>query len=347
MPWIKDYNLVDLSRLRGEALQEDLELLLDQKLIVEFKAEKVVLQGEGALPGVFADEAPRSALHLLLHLHGVDPRWPAASPKVQKPKVVLHCTTKMEYEQLEAALRGVCARKLPRQADTEFPCWETDFAILHAMRPRWMGMVDSALMATQAIEKLDPDAMFMVGIVAGRDDGHRRLGDLLVAASSHDLFYGKWNDGEGDVLNLRVEHRQAMPKVEDRLLTRLESESESETLRQEVFQNTPTARLADAPKIEVGAIVCVPAVIDSKRLLDKFDAQNVTPRSWIGLEMEIFGFYRAIALRGEWKGKSLAIKAISDFAFNKKAASLREYAAYVSAAFVLALLRDGWFGTLR
>lgn len=342
MRWYKEYNLADSNRLREDELRQDLELLLGQELGIERLPHHIVIRGTaGQQPTELDDGASRSVIHLLLQLHGVEVSWPVELPRAARPIVVLQCATDTEYAQLEVALRKIDASKSDSKSD--FIRWETDFATIIAARPYYMGVVDSALLTTRLIDELTPDALFMIGIAAGLDYRSQRFGDLLVAASSHDLFYGKWKDSDRDGLNLRTDQRQAKARIREALLVKLRSKSETKDIRENVFQNAPGSRPEmQAPNIEVGAMACVPSVIDSKSLLDQLIQTNVAPRHCIGLEMEIFGIYRAIELRPRWQGTCVAIKAISDFAFEKDAHGARDYAAYVSAAFVLALLAEKW-----
>jgi nucleoside phosphorylase/CheY-like chemotaxis protein len=178
------------------------------------------------------------------------------------------------------------------------------------------GTAGSALVVSDAIDHLDPQAIIMVGIAFGRDESSQQLGDLLVAKQV--IPY------ELQRLGLQVVPRAAHPEAGPLLLDRARNLS---WVRQS----------ADGP----GRGPIFGALLSGEKLVDdetvKRTLFSLFPQA-IGGEMEAAGVAAACQRRKrEW----LVAKSICDWADGKKSASFQEMAASIAADFLGALLNEG------
>jgi adenosylhomocysteine nucleosidase len=208
--------------------------------------------------------------------------------------------------------------------------WEFDFhgnsgAIV--LLPR-MGIINASVVTARALELYTPSVVAMSGICAGIGT-NAELGQLLVTDVVWEYQSGKWFDemfeAEPYQVSIPQHTRLALSKILDHseLLSRLE---------RSFVGNLRPGKLS-VPKLAM--FTTGSAVIASERRLAAVKQQH---RKVAGLDMELFGFHRAIELSGQ-SVHAFSAKVVVDKANEAKGDELHDYGCAVSAAFVLEAVR--------
>jgi adenosylhomocysteine nucleosidase len=164
----------------------------------------------------------------------------------------------------------------------------------------------------------------MSGICAGVGK-NAELGQLLVTDLVWEYQSGKWLDemfeAEPYQVSIPQDTRLKVSKLLDRdnLISHLEAN----------FSGKVGPSKLSAPKL--ATFTTGSAVIASDRRLAAVMQQH---RKVAGLDMELFGFHRAVELSGQ-SVHALSAKVVVDKANETKGDELHEYGCFVSAAFVL------------
>lgn len=209
--------------------------------------------------------------------------------------------------------------------------WEADVreksgAII--LLPR-MGLVNAAAIVARALENYSPSIVAMSGICAGLGT-NAQMGQLLVADLVWEYQSGKWLDEIFDVEPYQVvipqQTRIAMSKMLDdaKLLSRLEKQ----------FDGTVRPSHVSTPKL--APFTSGSAVIASQKRLDSVMTQH---RKAAGLDMELYGFHRAVELSTKTV-HAFSAKVVVDKATETKGDELHEYGCLVSAAFTIEVIEN-------
>ena len=182
------------------------------------------------------------------------------------------------------------------------------------------GPSGSTVIVTEAIEKLSPSAVIMVGIAFGVDAEKQSIGDILVSDKLRDYGLQRvGTDAEGrlDIIP-RGDRVPAAPRLLDR------------------FQDGKL--MWEGPKVELGLILSGPALVDN---IDYRDQLRQFEREAVGGEIEGVGVYSAAHRhKVDW----ILVKGICDWADGKKRENKSEWqqvAAMNAANFVLFVLERG------
>jgi adenosylhomocysteine nucleosidase len=192
-----------------------------------------------------------------------------------------------------------------------------------------MGIVNAAVIVARALESYTPNVVAMSGICAGIGSG-AELGQLLITDVVWEYQSGKWIkeifEAEPYQVNIPQDTRLTLSKLLDNngLLTELETHFSGEV--------RPSRR--SSPRLAPFATGS--AVIASEKRLAAVQQQH---RKVAGLDMEVFGFHRAIELSGQ-SPHAFSAKVVVDRGDAAKEDSLHEYGCIISAAFVLQALRE-------
>ncbi|ABD08014.1 response regulator receiver domain protein [Rhodopseudomonas palustris HaA2] len=191
-----------------------------------------------------------------------------------------------------------------------------------------MGLINAAVTVARALESYSPNAVAMSGICAGVAP-NATMGQLLAADVVWEYQSGKWLDDAFESEPYQVSIPQATRLTLSKLL---EAESLVARLERNYSGDVRPTHIS-APKLAPFATGS--AVIADGRRLEYVRDQH---RKVAGLDMEVFGFHRAVELSGQ-SIHSFSAKVVVDMADTAKGDSLHKYGCHVSAQFVLDAIR--------
>jgi nucleoside phosphorylase len=203
------------------------------------------------------------------------------------------------------------------------------FQVVSASAPR-MGSVAAALLSARLIEHFRPRFLVMAGICAGVR-GKTDIGDVV-------LFEPAWEWPSGKLVNTDtgsfLEPAPHQIGVSEFLLTRVEELSKDHAFLASVRSKWPKSP-ANALRLISGPGASGSAVVADSFTLESIQAQH---RKLTALDMEAYGVYAAARSASSPKPTAFALKAVCDFADEKKSDDWQAYAAYTSAEIIRALL---------
>lgn len=205
-------------------------------------------------------------------------------------------------------------------------------SIIAAAAPR-MGIPASAILTSKMIHQFRPRYMAMVGICAGRKE-KVNLGDLIIAEPTWDWGSGKISSENGDPKFLPSPHQLHMdPDTNSLFKSMTRDEILLATIKKLSKGHKPKTELS----AHMGPLVSGAAVVAHKPTFDQLLSQH---RGILGVDMEAYAV--AAAAQGSAKPRPLfmIIKGVSDFADEDKADDFQEFAASVSANFLLTAAKE-------
>jgi nucleoside phosphorylase len=207
-------------------------------------------------------------------------------------------------------------------------------SVIAAAAPR-MGMVSAALLALQMIIKFRPRLIATIGICAGINP-QCAIGDVLVADPAWDWQMGKYAKGAlsfaPDQIDIPTEIRQRFTQLYD-----------DKQLWFEIHREFQGNKPSNLPTVRIGPVASGSSVLADEKMLIGIAQQH---RKLLGVEMELYGVYAAARDCSPPKPIAFGVKAVSDFADNKKSDEFREYAAHVSVR-ALAAFCERYMGDFR
>lgn len=192
-----------------------------------------------------------------------------------------------------------------------------------------MGIVNAAIAVARALECYTPNVIAMSGICAGIGSG-AELGQLLVTDVVWEYQSGKWIEeifeAEPYQVNIPQDTRLSLSKMleNEGLLSELE------------MQFSGDVRPSRRSRPKLAPFATGSAVIASEKRLASVQQQH---RKVAGLDMEVFGFHRAVELSGQ-SPHAFSAKVVVDKGDIAKGDSLHQYGCSISAAFVLRAIRE-------
>jgi nucleoside phosphorylase/CheY-like chemotaxis protein len=195
------------------------------------------------------------------------------------------------------------------------------------IKPRSMGLVYMAIVASKAIELFQPKIVSMSGICAGIE-GESNYLDLIVGKTCWEYQTGKWKDGEFKQEPYQVNMSR---QLEVDLQQSTENIAILELIRKDLFC-TELGSMA----IKVAPISSGSAVIADKQLMERIGLQH---RKMAGLEMEMYSLYEAAAqsLCNPW---CFGAKAVVDMGDSSKGDSFHDIGCIVSARYITTILEE-------
>jgi nucleoside phosphorylase len=192
-----------------------------------------------------------------------------------------------------------------------------------------MGNVEASIHATQAIDKLNPACVLMVGIAAGIKD-RVSLGDVIV--STQVLYYEQAKQTPKG-----PEIRPISVPADRFLLQNAQNLNNNGRWRSLITVKNPLCGESDPPSLCFGPFAVGDKVVADRAYLSEL--MSLHPKL-IGVEMESYGV-AAAAASAPTRPRFLAIRGVSDFADEKKDDIYRKYASAVAAAFAIGFLCYG------
>ena len=192
-----------------------------------------------------------------------------------------------------------------------------------------MGNTESAVATTQAITIWNPSQIILAGIAGGIKKGDSRsLGDIVVGEQIVGYELGRISDG-------KTERRFQVLRPAHKLLEAARSLSPEEWVFAATKSRPDGSSDRTIPKVHFGVVASGEKVVADK------DLSNELQSTWsqlIGIEMEGYGASLA-AFEAETTPGMILVKGICDWADPSKNDDWQEYAADISAAFIVALLK--------
>lgn len=191
-----------------------------------------------------------------------------------------------------------------------------------------MGMVAAAILATKTITAWDPRIIVMTGVCAGVR-GKVEVGDVVVGQQLFDYGSGKLEAG-----NVTPDYQPVT--LSDSTCSCVSDLAAQASRLAEIRSGWPTEGGKPATELRayLGAMASGAAVVGDDAVVQGIKQHK---RSLLAVDMEAYGIGKAAA-SSLAPPVGLVVKGVQDFADESKDDDYREYAAYVSAAFVRALV---------
>ncbi|MBL1435578.1 MAG: hypothetical protein COB08_005195 [Rhodobacteraceae bacterium] len=191
----------------------------------------------------------------------------------------------------------------------------------------YMGMIDAASVVSKFLTEYSPKVTFMSGICGGTGDSV--LGQLLVTDFSYDYQCGKWSK-DGFKLGAYPAGPSERIKSKLRLLMKTDkcTKDALETELHSIHRPSPPSHPILAIFGSGSAVIA-----SSKKLKDI----NETHRKLLGIDMEIYGFHRAVALSHS-NVIDFSAKVVVDKTDERKGDELHKYGSIISARFCILAL---------
>ena len=198
-----------------------------------------------------------------------------------------------------------------------------------AVQQEEMGTEDAAIIGSLIIKEYNVKHIFMTGVCGGRDE-KVKIGDIIIPNEVIAYQRGKYENGvlEFDVgtAPTNVAICQIFENKCDKILQKI---------FKKYISSAGKIKNIEIPKLHFNQMACGAQVIDTPNVLDDI-AEDVGKRKLCGVDMESYSIYR---LKHYLDVKTLVIKSVMDLTKDKDD-EYKEYAAYVSANFLIRVLKD-------
>ena len=191
-----------------------------------------------------------------------------------------------------------------------------------------MGMVPTAVLATQTIEMFRPKYLTMTGIAAGIK-GEVELGDIIVFNPSWDSGSGKLKVDESGKELFEIDPKQET--IDSDIILNIKELSGDTQFLNKLREYWKYSKIKSVITVHTGPVASGAAVIANENIANEIKAQS---RKLLGIEMEAYGLIYAAKHATNPKPQPLVIKSVCDFADKDKNDGFQEYAAYTSANFL-------------
>jgi nucleoside phosphorylase/CheY-like chemotaxis protein len=213
----------------------------------------------------------------------------------------------------------------------EFQCGSESYSVVSSVARR-MGMVDAALLSQKLIREFRPRFIVITGICAGIRD-KTDFGDVLYGQQVWDWQNGKIkNEDEKTIFEIAPDQLTANTSVSSYIQNLSNNKSALSSIK-DGWPSAPTNEL----RLLSGPIVSGSCVIASEDMVEQIKLQH---RSTIGIDMEAYGVFAAANFASFPQPIAISLKAVCDFADDKKDDTLQPYAAYTSANVMRVLFEE-------
>jgi adenosylhomocysteine nucleosidase len=194
-----------------------------------------------------------------------------------------------------------------------------DLSGVCVVQPR-MGLFDASIIATRALDAFSPRLICMAGICGGFSN-QAPLGTLLIPEITWEHQAGKWNADGFDIRGFHEPLNNKIQTILNQLILRDRDLLDLQSKPHEVQMPRAGAK--------VKPVTSGSAVIASAGYATEIKRQH---GQVAGVDMEIYGIYRAAALHG--RVLCFAAKTVVDHADEAKSDDLQQSGAILSARFV-------------
>lgn len=196
-----------------------------------------------------------------------------------------------------------------------------------------MGMVPAAILTSKAIRAWQPKIVAMTGICAGVK-GKVNLGDVVVGRQVFDY-------GSGKLIQGRLYPDYHPVTLNEELCAYAIDLANNSHLLTSIRNSWPlkTGKPQTELNAHVGAMASGAAVVSDDSVVEGIQEHK---RSLLAIDMESYGFAKAVTHSILPSISFLVIKGVQDFANESKSDEYREYAAFASTKFLYAFLEAYW-----
>lgn len=192
-----------------------------------------------------------------------------------------------------------------------------------------MGLVNATSITSRLLEHYSPAVICMSGICGGIGDSVH-VGQLLITDLCWEYQSGKWSEEYFSAEPYQVD-------IDEDLRLHFSKVIQDSTLIERLEQGFDDGdRPAKRHPAKLGIFATGSAVIASDKRLDGLKAQH---RKVNGIDMEIYGFHRAVNLSLQGHVKHFSAKVVVDKADINKSDDIHAYGSYVSARFCLETIK--------
>ena len=191
-----------------------------------------------------------------------------------------------------------------------------------------MGLVDASIVATRIVEALAPRVVCMSGICAGISDD-AGIGTLIVSDVCWEHQAGKWKGDAFEQGGFQVGMGGELRNLISQLIER---ERRLGSLKEDLTEDRDLLHAS----VLLSPTVTGSAVIASADRTKQIGEQH---RKLAGLDMEMYGMYRAAEL-SPTRPYCFGAKTVVDLASESKGDTYHAYGAWLSARFVISVLRE-------
>jgi nucleoside phosphorylase/CheY-like chemotaxis protein len=203
----------------------------------------------------------------------------------------------------------------------------SSFSVVAAAAPR-MGIAASSVLASKIIQQFRPKYISMIGICAGRSE-KTNIGDIIVYDPAWDWGSGKIASADSGPVFLPSPHQL---DLDPDLVENLKESIKDKAAVTAIFESGSGVRPPSEFAVKIGPAASGAAVVADRGTFQNLVAQH---RGLLAIDMEAYGVATAANGCGAPRPKALIVKAVCDYADQDKNDEFQEYAADVSAKFLL------------
>lgn len=192
------------------------------------------------------------------------------------------------------------------------------------MTPDIMGIADSAIATFKLIEYFKPRYIFMTGIMAGVKEKNK-IGDIVVAQPSWHYEFGKYVSIDGE---RKFQPSATHIRASEKLVSLMSELNYKRDILDGIHRDFHGDKPDKSPNLYVGPVGSGSAVIADNTTIKEIIQQE---RNLLGIDMEIFGFYKSAYKSFKPKPEFVAIKSICDYADSEKSDDFQDYCSYLTS----------------
>jgi nucleoside phosphorylase len=204
--------------------------------------------------------------------------------------------------------------------------------VVAAAAPR-MGMVASAILASKMIAEFRPELLCMCGILAGVSKDCN-MGDVVAGDPVWDYQSGKVRS-TGATSEFEASPHQL--GLDARIRSQIQLLAQDHQSLDSIHRSWRGPKPSTALRLHVGPVASGASVVADASVVSQIKAQH---RKLLGIEMESYGVFAAADGSSLPKPKVFALKAVCDFADERKADDFQSYAAFTSAEVLRVLMEN-------
>lgn len=190
-----------------------------------------------------------------------------------------------------------------------------------------MGMVDSAILTNQILNDFDLKYFILCGVCGGRESKGVNLLDLIIPDKIFEYMTGKYEKGIiKPYLRVANLNNKIAIDAKDKIIAQIKASV-----------HAPFSKIFNELNVHTRTLACGNIVVKTDKYIDEIAERD---EEVVGLEMESYGFARAIENMKDRRVKSLVIKSVMDYTDSTKTDEKKQYAGYVSAMFTYLLAKD-------